>query len=180
LKTQTAPRSSAKSQSKHKGLKIAGIALAAIVGFILIGWGFLEHSYQQRIGALKSEAQMVGQDAIKPIGETVGSMYVQCPHWLDTTGASDVVCPEVQTSWSVLVNPGGEFDLMNGILQKEGYSVRGISGYVSAGPGKFYGGTKGKFILELSMSSLSGPEPYSAPVGKEWRSLGLQVHEQTK
>lgn len=169
-----------KTPPKHRGWKVAGITLAAIVGVALIGWGLLECNYQRRVDALKSEAQTVGQDAIKPHGDATGSIYVQCPHWLDTAGALDVVCPEVQTSWNVLVNPGGEFDLMNSILQKEGYSVRGVAGYTSYGQEKYYGGTKGKFIIELSLFPVSGQPPYSPPTGKEWRSLSLRVHEITR
>ena len=151
---------------------LVGVGIATLA--ILIGWSLLEYSHEQRVNALENEAKTAWQESTKPAGGAEKDSHVQCAHWIDTVGMPDTNCPQVVQSGSVLVSSGAERDFMTMVIQKLGYS----SGtFTTADKEDYYGGTKGKFIMELSLFPLSGMPPYSAPTGNEWKSLSIQVYE---
>lgn len=168
------PSDSSSSLGRRQVAVRFGIPVILISMLILAFWGFQEYYYQQRVGRLASVVTKAERDVIEPSGAVRDGGRSNCPHWLDTVGLLDVTCPELIRSWDILVIPGNEYDLMDKIIQVEGFRP-GVHSQLA--DEMLYGGSKNGIVFNLTLYPIAqGKEPYTAPKGKEWKSLGLSAY----
>lgn len=159
----------------YKRLLLA-LAVIFIIAIPLVGIGFAEFNYQQKINSLKEVLATTKSKVIDPAGGVESMpLFVKALHVWESLCIDDGPCPRVTSGWVVDVRPEKERDLIEDIFTSVGYQGEDISQYDTETSGTAKSGSR---VLQVSISPITHEKvPVSNAQDARFRVVTITVSE---